>query len=731
MLSCRYGHEQIALELFQQHQLEFEMNARNNNYSSFNSDIESSSWYFHVVKCIEECGSHEHAELARELHNRLGKFKERWAEKADMLIDKTPLMLSGTQHELDQIPSPQLTSLDPDFNLIDHLEDLNSLLNDDTSTTNAQLASHESEPNNNSGFYLLQKPENNNKSGMYSNCDGFFNLEYSQPTSSTTLQDLQFTINQSPQQPGSTCSFNVAGNNSAKQPLVTQISQTKLNDDQDKKIKALADNIIAAMPYKIKTNSYSISNLNQQQSQQKPNFMTTQQPSSQQQQQPFHQHQIQPQQNSPQIMQFRSNTSPSNLMLKRNATSFDDNYENNSYRNNDYNSYNMSQNHPPRPASNLNYVESCYSSSTRSSLSPTSSITFQYQAGGNDFNNYRHSVNGAGPSCLIDDSPSCQDSSSYDYDSSTFHIDSPPSTAEFCQYFNASSKPGKMAIETGFAQLTLTDDEQRELYEAALVIQNAYRRYIQRKKKKIKLDSPNTTTTNTQAPPNTNKELHLGSVSSQSGPKFDEFSFSRSSSTSLSSLASSNSFKSNSNNTQQQQQPQQIYTAYPSQYIPGNLTSVNVQNGPNQHQFMIQSRANTSEINKNGKDTRLGYDRQRRHNDELSDYDDYDENNSSGEDQRQYQAACVIQKYYRRYRQVSLYSKSLWSLSFSNWLSLKSTKTCKSTTMQRPKYKQDIELTSHCLLHRPNRISIIIIALRRTVNICESQELVEIAVLVV
>lgn len=33
---------------------------------------------------------------------------------------------------------------------------------------------------------------------------------------------------------------------------------------------------------------------------------------------------------------------------------------------------------------------------------------------------------------------------------------------------------------------------------------------------------------------------------------------------------------------------------------------------------------------------------------------DDDENNSiSGEEQRQYQAACIIQKYYRRYKQVS------------------------------------------------------------------------------
>lgn len=75
--------------------------------------------------------------------------------------------------------------------------------------------------------------------------------------------------------------------------------------------------------------------------------------------------------------------------------------------------------------------------------------------------------------------------------SSTFHIDSPPSTAEFSQYFHAGSSSSayfRNAIETGFAQLTLTDDEQRELYEAALVIQNAYRRYIQRKKKKIRLD---------------------------------------------------------------------------------------------------------------------------------------------------------------------------------------------------------------------------------------------------
>jgi len=158
---------------------------------------------------------------------------------------------------------------------------------------------------------------------------------------------------------------------------------------------------------------------------------------------------------------------PINAFLKRNAASFDESYD--------------------------SAVHS------RSSFCSTyQPVNMQSHANGHllvgadeDSSSSRSPIDLAYNTCSIDES-TC---------SSTFHIDSPPSTAEFCQYFHASTSSGyyKHAIETGFAQLTLTDDEQRELYEAALVIQNAYRRYIQRKKKKIRLDMDvqlNSSTTN-------------------------------------------------------------------------------------------------------------------------------------------------------------------------------------------------------------------------------------------
>lgn len=57
----------------------------------------------------------------------------------------------------------------------------------------------------------------------------------------------------------------------------------------------------------------------------------------------------------------------------------------------------------------------------------------------------------------------------------------PPTTEDFTEFLHASSAILK-PFETDFSNLTLTDREQRELYEAAKCIQKAYRSYKGRKK---------------------------------------------------------------------------------------------------------------------------------------------------------------------------------------------------------------------------------------------------------
>lgn len=57
-----------------------------------------------------------------------------------------------------------------------------------------------------------------------------------------------------------------------------------------------------------------------------------------------------------------------------------------------------------------------------------------------------------------------------------------PSSADFCEYFQASAK-----TQESFASLTLNDREQQELYEAAKVIQKAFRIYRGRKRQASEL----------------------------------------------------------------------------------------------------------------------------------------------------------------------------------------------------------------------------------------------------
>lgn len=58
----------------------------------------------------------------------------------------------------------------------------------------------------------------------------------------------------------------------------------------------------------------------------------------------------------------------------------------------------------------------------------------------------------------------------------------PPTTAEFSEFLQASAAMAGNPFESAFSNLTLTDVEQRELYEAAKCIQKAYRSYKGRKK---------------------------------------------------------------------------------------------------------------------------------------------------------------------------------------------------------------------------------------------------------
>ncbi|KAG5676941.1 hypothetical protein PVAND_006736 [Polypedilum vanderplanki] len=79
--------------------------------------------------------------------------------------------------------------------------------------------------------------------------------------------------------------------------------------------------------------------------------------------------------------------------------------------------------------------------------------------------------------------------SPYSYGQMSDHPRSPPvTTQDFTQFFEASN-PVSNAFESDFSQLTLTDNEQRELYQAAKCIQKAYRSYKGRKKWKNKIKS--------------------------------------------------------------------------------------------------------------------------------------------------------------------------------------------------------------------------------------------------
>lgn len=55
-----------------------------------------------------------------------------------------------------------------------------------------------------------------------------------------------------------------------------------------------------------------------------------------------------------------------------------------------------------------------------------------------------------------------------------FEKPSLPSAADWSEFLSASTSE---KVENEFAQLTLSDHEQRELYEAARLVQTAFRKY--------------------------------------------------------------------------------------------------------------------------------------------------------------------------------------------------------------------------------------------------------------
>jgi hypothetical protein len=620
----------MSLILLKQHEIEIKI-------------IKDSSYLlnFHqqTLKAVDEAEKFNFKNLANDINkylinintqdldfNQTNSFQENINMEKNEIKDQK--ILGNSTTVMNQNPVEH--SID-DFNLIENLEDLNTLLTN-TSDSNSSIKSNPSEQKiiqEEDYQSFLSSLENNLVSldnvepSPFENSNADINQSRSETLAAgkgliMILDQNVSTIERSSLNVQNLCSKQVQSskinnfnsNNSTPQQQQSLIEE--VNDEQDKKIKTLADNIIAAMPHKIKTNSYNSNIIQHTNSQElgedilsgnsyaKFNKNSIKDPINLDQEGLILNKKDEKSlkdSNDSQILNHNDNNQTSFMSykaslnyLKRNAASFDDNFYISTQLNRPsvtncqvYNNLNLSHRNPG----------SCNSST---SISPTSSsLSFQIQQKQLNLNN-----------TLLDDSQGDGDDSTC---SSTFHIDSPPSTAEFCQYFHASSSSSyyKKAIETGFAQLTLTDDEQRELYEAALVIQNAYRRYILRKKKKIRLNSLSTE----------NQEIHRVQKSNDIG-----FSFmpsvtnhlSRSSSASLSSINSNQSIHSTRIGSSQNQQQITTIKTYPLQIDEDTLAD--------------------------------------RVNHKIENLSDDENNSNSSEDQKQYQAACIIQKYYRRYKQV-------------------------------------------------------------------------------
>lgn len=89
MLACKNGSTKIALELFEWHKSEFEMDkSRSSSFAPLTSTVAastgfnyqpalfaSSSWYFHMINSIGEANKHSHRELASKLDTLLREYQ--------------------------------------------------------------------------------------------------------------------------------------------------------------------------------------------------------------------------------------------------------------------------------------------------------------------------------------------------------------------------------------------------------------------------------------------------------------------------------------------------------------------------------------------------------------------------------------------------------------------------------------------------------------------------------
>lgn len=107
MLACRGGHVEISIGLFNWFQSDL----------SHELSVLDQSWYYSVLKSVEEANKHNHLELAKQLTDLLQKTKRNYDEK--MKLSKV--------NDMNQSISEQTTAnIDDEFHF--NLEDLTPLI---------------------------------------------------------------------------------------------------------------------------------------------------------------------------------------------------------------------------------------------------------------------------------------------------------------------------------------------------------------------------------------------------------------------------------------------------------------------------------------------------------------------------------------------------------------------------------------------------------------------------